>query len=109
MKTPQGMDAKAMAAGYKIALTDISGGVVEKAMTDVIAGNAPNCSAVFLPTPAELAQYAREIIQATQYAIKYAKRLLEASEVAPPRRLGQDKIATLIDTMGNTPTSQMKH
>jgi len=109
MKTASGVDVKSLAAGYKIAVSDVSGGVLEVAITDFIKGQAHGYSATFLPTPAELRQYCEKIAQFAQSQIRYAQCLLEAKELEPPKRISPDRLAALMDEVGNTPTSHVKH
>jgi len=99
MKSPSGLDVKGLVAGYKIALDDMAAPVVEKAVKDVLKGQAEGFNPVFLPTPAELAIYCRKIEAATRATIAYAARLLEAKEEPKQARINPDKLAALQQTM----------
>jgi len=100
MKTSQGQDVKALAAGYKIATEDIPGAILKQALGDFIKGQAQGHSAVFLPTPGELAQYCEKIRAFYQARIRYAQSLLGSQEVAPPqKRVSREKLAALVHEM----------
>jgi len=109
LRPPQGMDVQAVTGGYKIALDDIPGEILQQALSDFIKGKVEDASPIFLPTSAQLRLYCENLTKLTQSQIRYAQRLLEAQEVAAPTKLGQDKMAALLDVMGNAPTSQTRH
>jgi len=105
-----GNDVEIMASTYKMALNGIAYEVLAMAVEDLVLGKAEGLSATFMPTTAQLRQYCDRIQGKMNSWVKYAKRLLEADEVAPRgQRVSGERMAALMDTMGNAPANQTRH
>jgi len=105
-----GNDVQIMARTYKMVLNGLPEEILKMAAEDIITGKAEGLSLTFMPTTAELRQYCDKLTNRARLCVKHAQRLIDApEELGCSKRVSRERMAALMDGLGNAPANQTRH
>jgi len=89
-------DVEVVAVAYRMVVEGVSHAVLYQAVKDITTGKADDLSKIFFPTAAQFRHYCEKLEKQVRSCISYARRLLDAGEVTPTKRINPEKLAALL-------------